>query len=485
MNKQKNIKINAVLNIIKQCCNVLFPLITYPYVARVLGEVGLGKYSFADNIIGVCIITATLGIPSYAVREGSRIRNDKAEITKLSSELLSISIISMIASFLLLGVAIVLFPRLQKDVILLAILSFNILANVFGREWVNTIYEDFLYITVRYIAFQTLALILIFIFIKSQDDYIKYTVIMLIANAGGAVVNIFYSKRYVPLRVTLNIDWKRHLKPIMYLFCVSIALTIYVRSDIAILGFVRSDGEVGVYTLSSKIYLIIKNLLNAIIMVATPRAAYYLGKNDVLQYTQLLNKLQKALYVFIMPCVAGAFCISKEIMLLVGGSRFEYGYISLRILCFALFFAVLAAFYSSGVLLPNRDDKDFFIATAVAAVVNVVLNLVAIPKYGIEGAAATTLLSEMCVLYICRHHAKQYYKIGDIKTVILSVMIGCISIILVCTAVKMFVASTITRTILSILLSAISYTAILLICRNSIAQELINTIRIRSNGGRV
>lgn len=299
--KQKSVEKNAFLNIIKQCCNIIFPLLSYPYVTRILGEESLGKFSFVDSIVSYFMILATLGIPTYAVREGARIRDDNDKIEQFSSEIFSINIITTLLSCFLMGGVILLQPRLQQETVLFLILGINIITYTLSRDWINNVFEDFYYITIRYIVFQIISLVLIFATVHCSEDYIKYTFIMMISNSGAYLSSIFYTMKKVRLKVTIKLNLKKHLKPILLLFCSTLAIQIYVKSDITVLGYLRTNSEVGIYTAASKVYTIIKALLNAIIMVSIPRLSYYLGKKDYDSYNSLLKGLKECLITFIIP----------------------------------------------------------------------------------------------------------------------------------------------------------------------------------------
>ena len=172
--KKRDVRINAVLNVVKQCCNILFPLITYTYVSRVLGSSNLGRYSFADSIISYFLLFASLGIPTYAIREGARIRDKQKVIFDFASEMFSINMISAIVSYVFLVFVIFAIPRLQQEKVILLILSINIFLGTLGRDWINTIYEDFFFITIRYLVFQTISAILIVLLVHDKDDLLKY-----------------------------------------------------------------------------------------------------------------------------------------------------------------------------------------------------------------------------------------------------------------------------------------------------------------------
>lgn len=478
MKKTKSIQINAVLNIIKQCCVIVFPLITFPYVSRVLGSANLGRYSFSDSIIQYFISLASLGIPTYAVREAARVRSNKKELTQLATELFSINVLMMIISYIILFSVVLFVPRVQRESVLMIILSFNILFNTLGRDWINTVFEDFFYLTLRYIILQTISLILILCLVKRPDHYVLYTVIMAIAYSGNYLLNIFYTRRYIPYKLTTKLNLKKHLKPILYLFCITISTTIYVKSDITILGFFKSDSEVGIYTLSSNIYTVIKSLLNAVIIVVIPRLSVYLGEKRNDEYEGLLNSLKKVLYTLIIPAIVGVFLLSEDIMLFMGGESYASGYVSLRILCFSLFFAVFGCYYSQGVLVSLRKEKYYFIATLASAIVNVVLNLILVPFFGLNATAATTVIAETMVMLICRHYSLSSIKNRG-KVDLISIGIGCIGIIVVCYLCNMLISGLILRIVISIVVSVIAYFTLLVLIGNEVAKQFLFSAKNR------
>ncbi|MFG6331282.1 MAG: flippase [Lachnospiraceae bacterium] len=466
-----SLSVNALFNILKQCCNIVFPLITYPFVARVLGAENLGKYSFSDSVVGYFMLFASLGISTYAVREGARIRNEKKEMEIFSAELFSINLIAMVLSCFVLFF--LLFVKVFDGyTLLMYILSINIVTSVIGRDWLNSIYEDFSYLSIRYIFFQFAALILLFLFLRKPDDYIKYTAIMTFANSGGYFASFFYTQKYVPIRITGKLNIKRHLKPILYLFCSSLAVTVYIRSDITILGLFRSDAEVGIYTLASKVYTIIKALLNAVIMVVIPRLSNYLGEGRTSEYHGLLNKLQDAIGVFIFPCVTGLFFLSEDVMLMIGGSAYRSGYISLKILCMALIFAVFGCFYSQAILVVEKKEKYFLFATVLSAVINILFNIIAVPVAGMTGAAITTVIAEMAVMIICRFYSKQNTNWNDRKSSV-SVLAGCMFIMVICLFSKTIFESMLIRLSVSIGISGAVYFFSLIIMKNRLVLEVL------------
>jgi O-antigen/teichoic acid export membrane protein len=482
MNKkrEKSLGANAILNVLKQCCSILFPLVSFPYITRVLGSEALGRYSFVDSVIGYFVLFATLGIPTYAVREGAGIRNDAKKINAFSAEVFSINCISMLISAVILGVLVFCVPRFAVEKTLFFLLSIRIFTSVIGRDWINTIYENFFFITVRYIVFELAALAMIFLFVKAPSDYMLYGGFLLLASAGPDILNIFYTKRYVPLRLTRQLNLRKHLKPALYLFSTTIAINIYVHSDITVLGFLRSDAEVGVYSLASKIYLAIEACFNALISAMVPRLAFYLGTDEQEKYQALLHKTKNVLFLIMLPSMTGLFFLSKDIMTLLGGQEYTSGYHALQILSAALFFAGLSTYYVKTLLIPNREDRYYFWVTIAAATTNVVLNILFIPKMGIECAAMTTGIAEALSAGLAGVRSRRYIKQdknGRNGNQLHSVLIGCFSIAAVCYGVGRLHLQPGIEMLICIVGSVMVYSVALLALRNREACEILKKVR--------
>lgn len=476
MKKKQSIQVNALLNVIKQGCVIIFPLITYSYITRVLGSNNLGRYSFSDSVIQYFIAIASLGVPTYAIREVARVREDKEKMEKLTTEFFSINVFMTIISLIILFLLVQFVPRINKEAAIIYILSIEIITGTLGRDWLNNVFENFFYLTLRYIIIQTVSMILILTLVKSQNDLILYTWIMMISYSMNYILNIYFTRRYLPYRLTVHLNLKKHLKPIIYLFCVSIAAMIYVKSDIIILGFFKSNSEVGVYSIASNVYTVIKSLLNAVIVVAIPRISVYLGDNDRKNYMSLLSGLRNVLYVFAIPSVIGLFFLSKDILSVLAPASFAYGNVSLRILCFALFFTVFGCYYSQAVLIPNRNEKSYFYATIISGIVNVGLNFVFIPLWGLNGAAITTVLAEFIVMIICKRGSKEYLDTFD-SMKITPLIVGCICVAIVCYLCQLFILSLFLRILASVVLSVIVYATILIMGKNEVALDGVKMIK--------
>lgn len=395
----KSITINAVLNSVRQGLSIAFPLITFPYVSRTIGDSEFGRFSFSLSIISYFMLIATFGINIYGVREGARIRDDKRKIQCLISDLFTINLITSILAIVLLFFLIAFNGKVYEYRVLIYIQSLSILLTAIGVDWVNTIFEDYIYITVRYIIIQIVALVLILCCVNSPQDVYMYSLIMVFGSYGGNIVNIAYIRRYVTLRINLNVDIKKYVRPLLFLFVNSLATVIYVNSDITMLGGYTTDSDTGIYSLSSKIYNMVKYLINSVLIVYVPRLAYVLVR-DYSEYNKYINSIINILTLLIFPCVALMFCLSHSIMFLVGGNQYVQGDSALQILSFSLIFALFSSVTSNCILIINRKENRCLIGTVTAAIINVLLNFILIPIIDIKGAAITTVLAELINMII-------------------------------------------------------------------------------------
>lgn len=473
--KVKSLKKNAVLNMIKQGCSIVFPFVTFPYISRTLGDTGFGKYNFSFSIVTYFSYIAALGISTYAVREGAKIRDNKKKINQFCSEIYSINIISMIIAYILLMAFLVSNKKVNNYFVYIVILSIAILIDTIGTDWVNSIFEDFTYITIRYIIFQIIALILLFVLVHDKQDVVVYCWISLLAGHGGNLVNLFYIRKRVRIEFIFHMNLKKHIMPLLILFVNSLAVIIYVNADITMLGFYYNDSIVGIYSFASRIYNILKNLINAIVIVSLPRIAY-VNLNQKNKIKNYMTKIFSGITYIMLPMVTGMFCMSKQIIRLVGGKGYLNGNESLRVLSVAILFAIYASIFSNCVLIVNKQEKKCLIATIISAIVNIILNLILLPKYGIIAAAMTTLIAEFFNFAIQFGFSQKYYK-SNLKNLKeqMACIVGSLYIIVVCSIVNHITYSML-GVIIAILISGIGYLLITIIMKNSIAKNACSII---------
>jgi O-antigen/teichoic acid export membrane protein len=301
------------------------------------------------------------------------------------------------------------------------------------------------------------------------------------ASVGSNILNFIHAKKLCKIRFTLKFNWKEYLPPILIIFATNIAIKIYISSDTTMLGYLKDDYIVGIYSFSGKIYSIIKNVLAATMIVSIPRLAFYAGKEIRDDYEKLITRIANTLLVIAIPAMIGLIMTSKNVILILGGKKYEQAQSSMIILSIAIIFSIFSMLFNQGILLPYKKEKYSLRSSIVSAIENIGLNFFLIPLLAENGAAITTVLAEFTMAtmnyYSSRNVAKNIFKNKKTIKNILTIIPGCVSIIGICLVVMRLVSGVVLQTILSIVLSVISYTCVLLIFRNPIAKDVFLTVR--------
>lgn len=480
--KVRSLKLNAIVNTVKTIVSLAFPLITFPYVSRVLGVNQLGKYNFANSIISYFLLIAALGISTYAVREGTQYRNSPQQIEKFASEMFSINIISTVISYMALFICLLLVRRFDSCRREILIFSIEIIATTIGIEWIYNIYEDFVFIAVRSLIFQCISLVLLFLLVRGTGDVDKYVLVTVISFSGNNILNWVHAKKLCNIKFTTHIDWRRHLKPILIIFSTSIATTIYVSSDTTMLGFLIDDNNysVGIYSVATKIYNIFKNVIVAFLVVLIPRFSLLVHEeNGKKKVSSLFNQLSTIVITLVTPMMLGMIMLAPDIIRIVSGSQYLPAVPSFRILMAACLFSFFAYLFAQCILIPSKKEKNFFIATAISAGVNIGLNFILIPYMHEMGAAITTLVAELITMVLVCKGSKGSVDFKIKKRDVRSVILGTAVIIGICALGNKFIDVMLVRVTVCIIASIIAYLLILKTMKNSVVNKTEDMISRR------
>lgn len=408
--KQKSISINLIANGTKTLMSVLFPLITFPYASRVLGASGIGKVNYATSIISYFSMFAALGITTYAVREGARIRDDKEKFSKFAKEMLYINLFTTVLAYAALLIFLCL-PILKNYKLLLVILSGTIVFTTIGMEWLFIIREEYAYITKRAVLFQFVSLILLFLLVRSKDDYGWYAALTVISSGGSAVLNLIYSRKLVNWRQKSVMEYKKHLKPILLIFGTSVASSIYMTMDTTMLGAMNGDTATGIYTAAVKINTVISTLIGTISSTILPRVSYYIGNGLKEEYKKLMKASMDVLMMIAMPVSIGMMCTSDILILIFSGAEFLPGSLAAKILSAKVVVGAVNRVLAYQICIPYKRDKEVLISTSGGAVFNLIANALLIPIWGVNGAAIATLFSEIVVVLILTMYTYKYFPV--------------------------------------------------------------------------
>ena len=473
----KSIKVNAILNAIRQCIAILYGMFTIPYVSRILGSDGYGKINFSMSLVNYFILFAGLGISTYAVREGARLRDDYKALQRFINEIFSINIISSILSLAILFLLCINVKKLDSYGDIILILAIQIIFITLGTDWINVIFEDYLYTTIRIIIVYFVSFFILVAFVKRSEDYLMYAVVVASNKIISNIINMFYiRRRYVRPKITIHTHFKTHIIPLLILFFNALTISIYVDSDKTMLSIFISDSITGIYSVAVNIYVVIKTLVNAMTGVALPRLSKYLGENDTKSYNTMLSKMFHALLMIVLPCSIGLFFLSEKIILILSGNGFISGATSLKILAISLIFGTLSYCVVYAVLIPHKMEGKCFVASITSAVVNVILNFILIPIFSLNGAAVTTLISEIVVVAMNFFFAKKIVNISFLFDGLKSLIFSNIVVVLICLLVDYYIANVYWCIGVSLVLCFIVYFLLLFLFKDKVAYPIMHNI---------
>lgn len=216
--KIRSVKFNAIMNTILTLSGFIFPLITFPYVSRILQPEGTGAVSFANSIVTYFTMVASLGVPTYGIRACSKVRDNKEELSRTVQEILIINLVLTVFVYIVYFWAVMNVGKMHDEVMLYRIMGLTIILNVIGVDWLYRGLEQYSYITIRSIAFKFLALLLMFLFVHEKSDYVVYGAITMVAGTGSNIFNLINLRKHIYLYPVRYYNFKRHLKPIL-VFC--------------------------------------------------------------------------------------------------------------------------------------------------------------------------------------------------------------------------------------------------------------------------
>ena len=482
--QRSSVKKNTIFSIIKTASGIIYPLITFPYISRVLMAENVGKVNFGNSIVSYFSLIASLGVSTYAIRECSKARDNQEELDRTASQIFSINIVSTLISYLALVITLIVARPLDNYRELICIQSATILFTTLGADWINSAMEDFKYVAVRTIGMQLVSLALMLVFVRKPEDYTKYAVISVFALSGANVINIFYRRKFCKTRFTIHMDIRKHLPPILLMFSMILSQTIYTNSDTTILGLFRGDYEVGLYSTAVKIYHLVNTMIASVAWVVMPQLSSGFAKKDYQEVNRLLKYSLNFIIVLGLPCIVGVNSIALPIIDLLAGEGYYGSVIALHILTITLAFSLLGGWIGNMTMLPAGREKICLLSCGVSALVNIILNMILIPLFGLNSAATTTAIAECVGVCILSRYVDKNIKINNLMDMIKAPVVGSICIAIVAFIVRICIDSYPIVCIVTIFLSIMVYGIVLILMKNEFSMSFINPILNKIKKGR-
>lgn len=400
--KIRSVKFNVVMNMILTSSSFLFPLITVPYVSRVLGPSGTGIVAWAQTFISYFSLVALLGMNVYGVRECAKVRDDRAKLTQTARELVTILLISTTIVYAVFIVSIFLIPKTRENIPLMMVFSIAIWLASCGMEWFYQAIEQYGYITVRNIALKLVGLILMFVFVHRPSDYIVYGVTVVVGSYGSNIFNILRLRAYIDIfkhgpKPKMNL--RKHFKSMSMFAVSSIASGMYAQIDMLLMGFFGNNIALGLYQLVVRIKNLCTSAVNSVSGVMLPRISYYESRGNHEKTVQLIGKNLNFLVIMSLMLISILIIGAKPIILILGGPQYVEAQSALILVSFVMIFSSTNLVLSQ-YMVARGQERQYAAINVLGLIVGIVAGCTLIPLFGINGAALSVCIGEIVTLIV-------------------------------------------------------------------------------------
>lgn len=483
MSGKLSITKNYALNLINTITGLLFPLITFPYASRILMADGIGKVQFFQSIINYISLCTALGIPLYAVREIARVRDNKKQYSKTAAEILILHASLTLIGYFIVYILATTVVKIQLDIPLFTLLSTSLFFTSIGASWFFQALEDFKYITIRSISTRILSLIGLFLLVKTKNDLLLYSGIIVISDVGSNIFNFFRLRKYLDLHSLglKNLNILKHLKPALKIFVLNLIISIYVNLDSVMLGFLKNEQAVGYYAAASRLTKAILGVVSSLGVVLLPRFSNMISNNMFDEFRSLANKAVSFTIAISLPMTIGLIVLAPSIIHVFCGSGFQPSVLTLQIIAPIILLIGISNILGIQILYPQGKETIVIIATTTGAVINFSLNYTLIPLYGQFGAAIATTIAEFTVTIVMIIVGNKFLPITFLSKQNLKYILASILMLLLLLLIHALGLNDIVELWSSIFLSAMLYYIFLFYLKDEYAIKINKFILTKLN----
>lgn len=472
---KKNIAKNYLYNLGYQILALVLPLITTPYLSRVLGAENIGIYSYTLSITTYFILFGSLGVSMYGQREIAYVQDD---LKKRSCTFFEIFIMKCITLSISLGLFYLSFCLDGQYHLYYLILILEIIANIVDISWYFQGLEEFKKTVIRNSLVKLISVVCIFLFVKSSNDLSKYFVIYVLSTFLGNLSLWMYMPRYVKIQKVKSLNIKRHIKPALMLFIPQIATQVYTVLDKTMIGAIVSDkSEVGYYEQAQKIVKLLLTLATSLGTVMMPRIASTFARGNRKKVKEYMNKSFAFIMMIAMPLTFGIISTARNFVPLFYGPGYEKVTPLLCVISPIIILIGLSNVTGTQYLLPTKQQNKYTISVIIGATINFILNFILIKKYASLGASIATVFAEFSVTLVQFILIRKEIKIGDIIKMTYKYLISSIIMFYISMLVSHFIINNLLSILAQVAISIISYFGVLILLKDKMIIEGINLLK--------
>jgi O-antigen/teichoic acid export membrane protein len=472
-----SIKRNFFYSGILAVSNYLFPFLTFPYISRVLGVDNLGKCSFVDGIVGYFLLFASLGIGAVGIREIAKCKDDKGKLEGVFSSLLLFNFITTIIVSVIYVAMILFLTKFEGYRELLFIGLAKIISSLFLIEWFYAGIENFKFITSRSIIIRAIYVVLIFILVREPDDYKVYFFLTVAITVINAVINIYYSRRFVRFSFK-DLAVTKFIKPVITMGIYSLLTYMYTSFNVIYLGLSSGDREVGYYTTATKIYTILLSVFTAFTTVMLPRISQMVVQKKEKEIQILIDKSYDALFLLSIPIIFICTSLAPHVVAIIAGDGFRGAIVPMMIVMPLILIIGIAQILIIQILMPFSNDRTIFINSLIGAIVGIAFNIILVTRFHSTGSAIALLLSELAVVISANYFVRKYINFTIPYIKMLKNITVSIPYLFFCWVANVFFEDSMV-VVLSVLFLSSVYLALIqkFLIKNPLLMELASTIK--------
>lgn len=403
-----SVKKNFLYSSILTSANYIFPFLTYPYVSRVLGVTNIGICNFVDSIINYFILFSMMGIGVIGIREIAQCK-DVQERSKVFSGLLMLNTLSTTIMLIVLIIAIYTIPKFYEYKELMYIGALKLICNYLLVEWLYKGLEDFKFITIRTIIVKVAYVISVFIFIHNANDYPVYYLLLTLMVVANAIINILYARKFVAFTFK-DLTIRPFMKSFFILGGYMLLTSMYTSFNVAYLGFVAGETEVGYYTTATKLYAILLAFYTAFTNVLMPRMSVLVTERKWDEFQKLLKKSIDILLALSIPLIAFSVIMAPQIIELISGKGYEGAIIPMRITMPLMLIIGFEQILIIQTLMPLKEDKAILRNSALGAFIGISMNILLVQNLQSIGSALVWVISELAILTSAQWFLYKHYN---------------------------------------------------------------------------
>ena len=479
---KKSITKNYIYNLTYQILVLILPLITTPYISRVLGAENIGIYSYTLSISAYFILFGSLGVALYGQREIAYNQENKKKYTIIFWEIIIFRAVTMAISMIIFYIAFV--NGLQYQMYY-KILLLELLGNCIDISWFFQGLEEFKKTVLRNIIVKLISVVSIFSFVKSPSDlYIYFWIYVLSILVGNGSLWLYLPK-YLDKVKLKELKIFRHLKPTIGLFVPQIAVQVYTVLDRTMIGSIIPDkSEVGFYDQSQKIIKVVLAVITSLGTVMLPRIANNFANGEKEKVHEYMKKSFNMVFFLAFPMISGIIAVSESFVPIFFGQGYEKVAILMNVISPIILLIGLSNVIGTQYLLPTKRQKEYTISVIVGAVVNFIMNICLIGKYGAVGASIGTVIAEFSVTAVQAYFVRKDFNLKEIVKLSKNYIISSVIMFVVCMLIKNINAGRFATLVIQVITGGITYGICMLALKDEFVYDIIEKAKnkvVKSN----